>query len=191
MKYLIFFAIVLGCIHPLYAQKKSITDTTVYEYVNFFSNGDTSFFKLYFLNDRMLVRKEYYGHAWDTSSITESSIDTFIVSKNKWKKIFNGKTYPFLSESDFTNKKVVKEYIRSESPPGVYCLYTPVKKVKVGNDMIYVYDMDVVHFKAKLYSDTRVYFSFKYGVVGYINYTSQMLIKNFVGNLDMELRMLY
>lgn len=188
MKYLIFLAIVLSCIHPLYAQKKSITDTTVYEYVNLFSKEDTSFFRSYFLNDSLLVRKEYYGKAWDVNSITESSVDTFIVSKNKWKKVFNGKPYSFLSGSDFANKKVVKEYTRNQSPPNAYNLYIPVKKVKVGNDLIYVYDMDVVHGKAKLYSDTRVYFSLKYGIVGYISYSSQMLIKKFVGKLKMELR---
>ena len=188
MKHLIFFFIALSGIHTLYAQKKSITDTTVYEYVNLFSKGDTGFIKLYFLNDSLLVRKEYYGKAWDPTSITESGIDTFIINKSKWKKVFNGKPYSFLSESDFANKKVVKEYTRNQSPPNAYNLYTPVKKVKVDNDVIYVYDMDVVHGKAKLYSDTRIYFSLKYGIVGYISYSSEMLIKKFVGKIKMELR---
>ena len=188
MKHFIFFVIALSCFYSLYAQKKSITDTAIYEYVNLFSKEDTSFFKSYFLNDRLLVRKEYYGKTWDATSITESSIDTFIVSKQKWDKVFNGKPYPFLSAIDFANKKVVKEYTRSQSPPNSYNLYTPVGKVNVGNDVIYVYGLDVVHGKAKLYSDTRVYFSLKYGIVGYISYSGQMLIKKFVGKLKMELR---
>ena len=188
MKHLIFFFITLSCTHTLYARKNSITDTTVYEYRNLFSNGDTSFFKSYFLNDSLLVRKEYYGKVWDATSITASGTDTFIVSKSKWKKVFNGNVYSFLSESDFAKKQVVKEYTRIQNPPNTYNLYTPVKKVKAGNDVIYVYDMDVVHGKAILYSDTRVYFSLKYGIIGYISSGSEMLIKKFAGKIIMELR---
>ena len=126
MKYIIFFIIALSCIHPLYAQERPIIDTAVYEYVNLFSKEDTSFFKSYFLNDSLLVRKEYYGKAWDAKSLTASGRDTFIVGKSNWKKIFNGKSYSFLSVNDFTNKKALKEYTRSQSSLYSYNVYTPV-----------------------------------------------------------------
>jgi hypothetical protein len=134
------------------------------------------------------VRREYYGRSLDINGIFLAAIDTFIVYKDHWNKVFDGKRYPFLSIKAFDKKQQTIELIRSESPPGLRNRYTPVKKIKAGNDVIYVYDKAALIGKHPYYDDTRIYFSFKYGIIGYVNSTVEMLLKQFYGKVKMELR---
>lgn len=167
---------------------QSKTDTIFYNYVSLFSKKDTGYIKIYYLNNKILVRNEYYGWRIDSNSIEKLTTDTFIVSKESWKKIFNGKVYRFFALTDFKKKKITIENVRRDGRKNISNHYKPVKRIIVDNEEIYIYDLDVMQGKFTIYQDTRIYFSFKYGVVGYINYDSQMFIQKFAGKIKIEFR---
>ena len=164
-------------------------ETIVYEYQSLYSGGDSSYIKSYFLNDSLQVRQVFFGHSFDISSIKEQSLDTFVIYKKEWKKILNGKKYLFLSMKDFSSKHSTIEYLRNAGAWNYRYKFTPVKKMKVDGEQIFVYDRDVIDYKNKVKSrDSRVYFSFKYGIVGYLNLNENMVMKRFLNKLKMELR---
>ena len=68
-----------------------------------------------------------------------STIDTFIVGKEVWKKLYNNDTLPFLSIKSFTAKKKVNEYLSSESKDAFYYEYEPIKKFSVKKREFYLY----------------------------------------------------
>ena len=67
--------------------------------------------------------------------------------------------------------------------------YTPVEKLKVSEEEIFVYERDVINEADKVKSnETRIYFSFKYGIIGYLNLNENMIMKFFTNKLKMKLR---
>ena len=188
MKKLTLLILSLLVINFLKAQRKIKSDTTALEYFSLFSGGDSSYIQTYFINDSLQVRQVFFGHSFDVRNITGGSIDTFIIYKNNWKKIFNGISYPFLSLKDFTTKHETIEYLKTGWRNYRY-RYTPVEKLKINGEEILVYNRDVIDEANKVQSNnTRIYFSFKYGVIGYLNLNENMVMKPFINKLKMKLR---
>lgn len=187
---LLFFFMVLGLVNISQAQKAKAGKFLIYEYLNQSKSDDTTFFTILYLNDSIEVRKEFFGKNWNAKSFQSPiAIDTFIVKKERWMKIFNGISYPFLSPNDVKAGSTIVEFTRGEKPPNTYNLYRPVKTIEIDQEPIVVYDMDVMYGHGlKLYDNTRVYFSPFYGIVGYINLDERILLKRFAGKLNMELR---
>jgi hypothetical protein len=187
MKKTLFFICIVFCFLTLKAQNKK--DTVYYEFKSLYSGGDTGYFKTYFLNDSLQVRQFFFGHSFDKSSIIGEDVDTFVVYKNEWKKIFKGIIYPFLSVSDFVKHKSTIEYLKNEGPWKYRYRYTPVTKLKIDNELIFVYDRDVIDSTGRIKTnDTRIYFSFQHGLIGYLNLNENMVMKSFLKKLKMQLR---
>ena len=174
--------------YPTFSQNR--VDTVKYEYVDMYSNGYTKYAKVFFINDTVMVVTNFFGKKFEPESIEEVGIDTFIVGNNKWKKMYEGKTYNFFSIDSFEAKKQTTEYSKSNSPSRLINVYTPVEKLRLGSDNVYVYDLTAMRGGVKFYDDTRIYFSYHYGIVGYINYDNKMLMNQFVGKVKMRIRKL-
>ena len=188
MKAFFIFLLTSFFILNTYSQEKS--DTSIYEFIDEWPQRDTSFIKTYTLKDNMIVREEYFGHSFDLSSITLVTMDTFVVYKDRWEKFYNGRLYPYFSLAAFTEKIVLVEKGKWDEKKDVSCKYNPVDKQIVNGDLILAYDMDVYYGKYAKYTGARIYFSFKYGIVGYLNMSQpvQMILKPFKGSLKMEYR---
>ncbi len=80
---------------------------------------------------------KYYGFS-DNSNLT-TVIDTFIISKNEWKKLYKSDTIPFLSVKDFLAKNKTYEYIDTVNKEFLYYEYEPVKRIRVSKKNFYLY----------------------------------------------------
>jgi hypothetical protein len=78
-----------------------------------------------------------YGFKDDTD--ISSSVDTFVVGKSEWGKIYNNQTIPFLSINKFANSKKIYEYLDREKKDRFYLEYSPIKKFSIDQKDLYLY----------------------------------------------------
>jgi hypothetical protein len=79
--------------------------------------------------------------------------------------------------------------MKKEGPWKYRYRYTPVTKLKIDNELIFVYDRDVIDSTGRIKTnDTRIYFSFQHGLIGYLNLNENMVMKSFLKKLKMQLR---
>lgn len=121
----------------LIAQKQlsSKADTLRFKSVGYIA--DTFYLTREKIKKNVIKQTAYYGLS-DNSNLS-TSIDTFLIGKTAWKKLYKNDTLPFLSVKDFTAKKKTKEYINAENKEHFYYEYEPVKKFNVQKKNLYLY----------------------------------------------------
>lgn len=170
------------CSYKKFINRSSSDLDTFYEEVNFIKKSLAQ------------VKTFHYNKVINSNSfeILPIKIDTFLMNSKKWKYKFEGKFYDFFSLNDFNKKLKTKKIYRNERDE-IFCIeYIPYKKVFFKNELIFIYDVNEVYVKSNFCfnSNARLYFSFKYGIVGFIDPFSNFVFEKFDENGVLELRRL-
>jgi hypothetical protein len=78
-------------------------------------------------------------HGLSDNSNLSSSVDTFIIAKNKWRRYYKNRIIPFLSVKTFNDKTIVNEFLNKDSLDYFYNKCIPVKKIVVDGKNFYLY----------------------------------------------------
>jgi len=173
---------------------QKLRDTTTIRFINLYHNGFATYTKAYNVNDSMQVEQVFIGKSYDTGSFSLWYIDTSIIYSDTRKKIFDGRVYDLFSISKFNQKVETKELLRSGNDAFQnYFIYAPSEKINISGEDIYVYDRIFTKGKRGQGKSpiTRVYFSYKNGIIGYFSLQEKMLRESFVNKLEMQLPRLF
>jgi hypothetical protein len=152
-------------------------------YINLWDRGDTTYVTFEYLNDSVLLSKKYFGKSFNISSILISEVDTFLISDNSWSNFSDKIVIPVYSKDKFDNNQITRKVIyNARLSDSLYYEYIPFKKISLNSEIIYAYDINIVRksTKAILYNDTRQYFSYKNGIVGWLNTEQEFIHENYL-----------
>jgi hypothetical protein len=150
------------------AQKQSSNnkaDTFRFKSVGYVA--DTFYLTREKLKKNVIKQTAYYGLS-DNSNLSKS-LDTFVIGKTAWRKLYKNDTIPFLSVKDFEANKKTNEYIDVENKEHFYYEYEPIKKFNIEKKSFYLYRVKPMSGKGKvegLGGDVRyIVFDFTVGEV--------------------------
>lgn len=151
----------------LVAQKQPSNKTDTLRFKSIGHVADTFYLTREKLNKNVFKQTVYYGLS-DNSNVS-TSVDTFVIGKSGWKKIYNNDEIPFLSVKDFIANKKCYEYLDREKKELFYKEYEPVKAIKLQRKTFYLYRVKPMSGKGMVESlgDDIYYivFDFKIGEV--------------------------